>query len=666
MNNKRTLYFIILSSSIILLIFLLIDFFQTRANIDKLEFNFANSTIITFNSEFKHTLETNAQLEDLILNQLNTSAVLADLLESQGLPTKNQIQNIVDEFDLTSVSYLDNQFNLILTNNDSVISKAPNEEFLVDVANFENPEVNWLDLGLMYNPFTNQLMYMLIRKREKTTGYVLIGIGSQKLLQLRKNFGVGAKISEFAKNPEIIFIALQDTNGIYAATPNFKELSAINSDLFLQKAYNSTKSFTRIKFFQGQKILEVVKAFNIEDDIILTRVGLSLDKIEQLKQKSSSRLILIAILILVLVIIILSYLLTREKLQNLKAEHTKVQANLKLILDNIADGVIALDDSLQIFAFNDAAATSLNIEHSQTIGKNYLEFFNNDIFNVKKVIENKAPFSEEKLKFVTNNSNVKYFAYSTNILMNEAKIDAIIILLRDISEQVKAQQQMELKEKQIAIGQLASGIAHEIRNPLNAINIIIQRFQMEFVAKEDNDEFQKMLVTLRSEISRINEIIEQFLNFARPPKLDIQQTNLSELIEETIYLMQIQAKQNNIILEKIVEPNLIAYLDRSKIKQVLINLIKNAIEAIDESGKITIEAKLKQNNIIIKISDTGKGISDNIKNKIFSLYFTTKKTGTGLGLSIVHQIISEHNGEIECNSIEGIGTTFEITLPLKP
>jgi signal transduction histidine kinase len=333
-------------------------------------------------------------------------------------------------------------------------------------------------------------------------------------------------------------------------------------------------------------------------------------------------------------------------------------------LDNIADGVIALDETMNIFVFNDAASNSLEINHSLVEGKNYFEIFQNDIFNVRKVIDSKTPFSEEKIKYITNNSNYKYLAYTTNILNEEGKINAIIILLRDISEQVRAQQQIELKEKQVAIGQLASGIAHEIRNPLNAINIIIQRFQMEFEVKDDNDEFQKMLITLRSEISRINQIIEQFLNFARPPKLQIERTNLSELIEETIYLMQVQAQQSNITLEKNVEPNLFAEIDRSKIKQVLINLIKNAIEAITNGGKITIESKLQRNNAIIKITDTGNGMSDEIKNKIFTLYFTTKKAGTGLGLSIVHQIITEHNGEIECDSKEGFGTTFELKLPI--
>jgi hypothetical protein len=322
MNNKKTIYFIILLSSIILLIFLIIDYYQTQSKIDKLELNFANSTITTFNSDFKHTLESNAQLEDVVINQLNTSAVLADLLNPKGLPTKREILNIVEEFDLVSVAYLDERFNLILTNSDSLVSKSPTDDFLEDVSSFEDENISWIDLGFTQNPYTNQSMYMLIRKRDKAPGFVLIGIGSQKLLQLRKNFGVGAKIIEFSKNEDVVFIALQDTNGIYAATPNFKEVYAIFSDDFLKKAYYSTKSFSRIKTYEGKKILEVVRTFKVDDDLILTRIGLNLEKIEQLKQSSSGRLILIAILVLVLVIIVLTYSLTREKLKNLKVEHS--------------------------------------------------------------------------------------------------------------------------------------------------------------------------------------------------------------------------------------------------------------------------------------------------------------------------------------------------------
>jgi signal transduction histidine kinase len=663
MNKIKLIIALVLLSSIVIISFLVFDYYQNEDNLDQIEITQANSIITTINLDFQHTLESNLQLEDFIINELNTAAALADHINNTGNPSLKQIKSIADEFEITNIEYLDNHGNLQISSADSIHSKSPSNELLNYINYLKDTNVSYLDLGTMVNPYTNNTMYLLLRKRTQSKGFILIGIKNRNLIELRRSFGIGAKIAEFLKNSDIKYIILQDKNGIYAASDNYLETPSIQSDPFLLHSFSNKSMDTRFSQYRGQKVLEIIKPFSINDDEILTRIGFSLAQIEEVRQSSSERILFAAILTFVILIVLMSYILTRKKLTTLNIEHSKIKAHLNFILSNIADGVIALDSEMRIIVFNDAVAKTLNISQNVALNQDYFNLFNIDLFNVKEALTTKKSILLEKVKYITTDSIERFLSSTTNIIFNENSLETIIILIKDITEQLKVQKQLEVKEQQSVIGELASGIAHEIRNPLNAINIIIQRFQMEFEVKTNDEEFQRMLRILKNEIQRINNIIEQFLSFARPPKLNFQRVNLNEIVDEIIFLMENQAKQYKINIYKNYEQYTFLEIDANKIKQVLINLIQNSIEAMPDGGDIVISTQQTLEQTIIKITDSGKGIPEDKKNKIFSLYYTTKKNGNGLGLAIVHQIVSEHNGEIVCNSSINKGTTFEITLP---
>ena len=215
------------------------------------------------------------------------------------------------------------------------------------------------------------------------------------------------------------------------------------------------------------------------------------------------------------------------------------------------------------------------------------------------------------------------------------------------------------------MGQLASGVAHEIRNPLNAIGMISQRLGKEFQPKSDEKEFHELTRTVVTEVRRINAIIQQFLKFARPPELDLKRTNLESLIKSVVKLTSAQAQEKGIEISLNLNPIPDLLIDSNQMKQALLNIIQNSIEAIKEKGAINIQSKLiDDREAIIAISDSGIGMSQETLSKIFNLYFTTKSSGTGLGLSLVHQIISQHDGRIEVESEVGKGTRFLIYLPI--
>ncbi len=225
------------------------------------------------------------------------------------------------------------------------------------------------------------------------------------------------------------------------------------------------------------------------------------------------------------------------------------------------------------------------------------------------------------------------------------------------------QNDLRRKEKMSAIGELAAGVAHKIRNPLNAISMTIQRLKSEFQTKQDPEEYQHLIHTVRKEINHISEIIKQFLQFSKPAPLSCNPVDINQLAEKVIASYRPKARQKQIRF--IWSPNgaIVALVDAEKIEHCLANLIDNALDACMEKETIELSINKKWREIVIRLRDTGAGITQENLAKIFNLYFTTKNTGTGIGLAQVYQIINEHDGNIAVQSQPGQGTTFTIRLP---
>lgn len=228
---------------------------------------------------------------------------------------------------------------------------------------------------------------------------------------------------------------------------------------------------------------------------------------------------------------------------------------------------------------------------------------------------------------------------------------------------------LQRTERLTSIGKLAAGVAHEIRNPLNAISMAIQRLQQEYLPeKEENQqEFINFTEIIRNEVKRVDKIISNFLTFAREPKLELEEVNISRLIDDLIFILAPEAENHRVKIKAEYQQGealLRCRCDPNQIKQALINIIRNAEQAMPEGGVITIRVSQVQERILICVADTGVGIADT--SKIFEIYYTSKEGGVGLGLPISQKIIEEHGGKIEVESSVGKGSEFRIWLPIKP
>lgn len=222
------------------------------------------------------------------------------------------------------------------------------------------------------------------------------------------------------------------------------------------------------------------------------------------------------------------------------------------------------------------------------------------------------------------------------------------------------------RERLSALGNLAAAVAHEIRNPLNAISMGLQRLKKEFQPADDREDYSHLTELMLGEVHRLNSIVEQFLSLARPVEIKAEALPVQEVLKELAALEESHAAQSNVRIQVIAAPHLPAlHADPDHLTQVLLNLMLNGLQAMPQGGTLTLEAKASNGNLLIAVTDTGTGIAPENLSRIFEPYFTTKAQGSGLGLAISRRIIDAHGGTLTAANELGGGCRFEISLPLK-
>lgn len=251
----------------------------------------------------------------------------------------------------------------------------------------------------------------------------------------------------------------------------------------------------------------------------------------------------------------------------------------------------------------------------------------------------------------------------------EIKVDERTLELRKAAEQLqRTQMKLLTAEKISAIGEIATGVAHEIKNPLNSLSINMQSLLREIQKKcgAGGCRFYDMTNLIQYEVRRINTILDNFVSYAKFPEPQFMEHDLNGIVAETAAMLAPQAEASAVrvacFLSEAVPP---FRFDRSQIKEVLMNLAQNALHAMPRGGVLTLRTLLQEDSVLLQVSDTGAGIPEKNRDRIFMIFFSTKERGLGLGLAIVKRIVEGHGGRIACTSADGAGTTFDVTLPLQ-
>ncbi len=347
------------------------------------------------------------------------------------------------------------------------------------------------------------------------------------------------------------------------------------------------------------------------------------------------------------------------KQQNIELE--KSRQYIEIVLKNISAGVIAIDNIGTITTINKAAEAMLDIDSHAILKKNFREILKNDYLKIANKIYDQVSQGDQTIEFplsATIAGVPKHFSINFNLLKNDLGEDiGAVLVFDDVTQLEKAQRIAAWRE-------VARRIAHEVKNPLTPIKLSAQRLKRKYGNQIDDTVFTSCADTIVEHVDMIRNLVNQFSAFAKFPDANIAQCKIENIILETIALYR-ESLENIQLISKFGEDIPILKLDHQHMKQAFINLIDNAVHAVDKDGIILIDVTFDEilKIVRIEINDNGKGISDMEKTRLFEPYFSTKKSGMGLGLAIVQSIISDNNGVIRVQDNKPKGAKFIIELP---
>jgi two-component system sporulation sensor kinase A len=336
----------------------------------------------------------------------------------------------------------------------------------------------------------------------------------------------------------------------------------------------------------------------------------------------------------------------------------------RIIAENTTDLIGVVDLVGNVKYFSPSNRLLLGFDPSLYDGKKIQGFFHCEDRPKVKIAINEMVQTQKPVKFEVRCKHahghwVTLEANATPIVNDNEQPNSFVVVARDLTERKKTEEMLRKSDKLSVLGQLAAGVAHEIRNPLTSIRGFLQLLQSN--ASENKDYYQIML----SELDRINSIVGEFMLLAKPQAMNFTKTDLSQLLNHVISILDTQAILTNVQIHFECEPNLpeIWCVD-NQIKQVFVNMLKNAIEAMPTGGSVHIHIKKQGNHVVTSFVDHGCGISEERIATLGEPFYTTKEKGTGLGLMICYKIVENHYGKISIDSKIDEGSTFSILLPI--
>jgi len=372
-----------------------------------------------------------------------------------------------------------------------------------------------------------------------------------------------------------------------------------------------------------------------------------------------------------------------EDVQNYLLRLAQEKGFLETVFNAIQEGIIVTDSRGRITYLNDVACEIFGLDGKDAIGKRLDERVRG--LDWDALTKTSTAVSRDTEIFYPTNRIINFYVVPLIIERREglsgigesAPLESTpagkaaehvghAMILRDITEDRRSEQQTIESERLNALTLLAAGVAHEIGNPLNSLHIHLQLMQRQ-AQKLDGPartELEESIDVARSEVSRLDSIVTQFLRAIRPSKPQFQPENVNNLVDEAVRFFAPEIQGRDIVVEQELRSDLpLLQLDRDQMKQAFYNVIKNSFEAMKRRGILRIRTDRDDTHVLVSFTDTGGGMSPENLSHVFEPYFTTKASGSGLGLLIVRRIVREHGGELSIESNEGKGLTLTIRLP---
>jgi len=567
----------------------------------------------------------------------------------------------------------------------------------------------WIFIGsvvVLFPIFVFMIMENLDRQKENTVrlllekGIALIrsfeaGTRTGMMGRMRSGFKLQRLLTETAQLPDIVHLLVVDTNGVILAHSDLSQIGEkYGNDLDLEKISGTSSEQWRFKSYpDGKNIFEVFRRFSpsggpmgkqhgrilfdcdvaqqanrIQGSPLLPKVifvGLDMETIEAAQKVDARHTVVMGIILLLIGFAGIIFLFLTHSYRTARASLSRVKAFSDNLVENVPIGLIAIDNNQKIVSFNNVAEAVLGISIEKAIQKKAKEILPIELLNQLDNPDIRKGIVEEEIDCLAQDGMSIPLQVSATLLHDEDQTFlGHVLLFKDLSEVQALRREIARNQRLASIGRLAAGVAHEIRNPLSSIKGFATYFKERYRENKDDQQTANIMI---QEVERLNRVVGQLLEFAKPITISKRATSVDAVIKDSVRLIERQSTEKNIKIEtafsSVVKK---IQVDRDRINQVLLNLYLNGIESMQDGGTLNVALSMNKERkwVIIKVTDNGTGIIKKDIAHIFDPYFTTKPSGTGLGLAIVHNIIDAHDGKMEVESSPGKGTTVTLFLPI--
>jgi len=526
----------------------------------------------------------------------------------------------------------------------------------------------------------------LIRSFEAGTrtgmGFSWSGVQLQKLL------------TETAQQHDIVYLLVTDTKGIILAHNNPAYIGKTHGDgLNLRRIlHKETIKWRIVTNPEGKKIFEVFRKFspverglNMGSGHMMMQmwfqqginqrldipafnpiifVGLDMASIEEAIQADTRHTMVMGMILLLIGFAGIALLFLAQSYRATRMSLSRIKAFSDNLVENMPIGLVAIDNHRKVTSLNHVAGFILSLSAGEVIGENATQVVPEELLKLLENLDTEKGVVEKEVDCTVRKGKVIPLEVSATLLNDEnGMFLGYVLLFKDLSEVRSLRKEIARSQRLASVGRLAAGVSHEIRNPLSSIKGFATYFRERYHDIPENQQISNLMI---QEVDRLNRVVGQLHEFARPITISKKPINVRTFLENSLKLIERQTSEANIKIQTHLDSEIDEILvDPDRINQVFLNLYLNAIESMKNGGNLNVWLlkNEEKNGIEIRVQDTGTGISEDDLTHIFDPYFTTKASGTGLGLAIAHNIIEAHDGEIKMDSRLDQGTTVTILLP---
>jgi len=351
-----------------------------------------------------------------------------------------------------------------------------------------------------------------------------------------------------------------------------------------------------------------------------------------------------------------------RQMRDVKEVFSAMKENLDQMMANLQDGVMLFTSDFNAVLVSASAERFIGKPRGEMLGRHPREIFSPDSRLGRLILDalsSRQPVMQEEIQ----DEQGRHIQVAMDFIEEQGERIGALLTLRDAESVHRIEDEIELSRRLAAIGRLTSGVAHEVKNPINAIVVHLEVLRQKM--REIDPDTRRHVDVIGSEIQRLDRVVQTLVDFTRPVELRLSDADLRKVVEDVVILASPAAEKHNVMIERTAgQDALPVRIDVDLVKQAVLNIVLNGLQAMPEGGTLYIAVKREGEGSLITVRDQGAGIPENIRDKIFNLYFTTKTGGSGIGLAMAYRVVQLHHGSVEFTSIMDHGTTFFLRFPI--